>query len=203
MVGVTITLAASVKQVHAVLAKALKPNREILTAARFADGKIEEVRGRERSAEGDEVHAVEVDEAPENKTETELAPPAKTKPEKAVTVAAPTIGCPMPDFGEADVRASRVLAAFLTPEQVRDYEKFGAFVVTGADTGRRYMIAHRNVPHALRQCGSRQLYDLEEKRPLCVHDWTVPAPEEMLAIALCVTLPGRERLVRALPETWA
>jgi len=33
-----------------------------------------------------------------------------------------------------------------------------------------------------------------------VHDWLVPASEELLELALFLGLPGRERYVRALPE---
>jgi len=55
----------------------------------------------------------------------------------------------------------------------------------------------------LKQCNGRQLYDLEEKRALCVHDWDLPPAEEMLALHLCLSLPGQEKYVRSLPATWA
>lgn len=48
----------------------------------------------------------------------------------------------------------------------------------------------------------RQLFDVEENRPLCVHDWSVPPPEEMLAIHLCLSIPGYEHYVRTLPEAF-
>ena len=123
---------------------------------------------------------------------------AKTK---AVTVARPVNGCPMPDFPAADVRASRVLETFLTEEQIRDYRKEGAFVTRGADTGRRYLICNRESPEVMRlRMVGRQLYDLDRREPICVHDWAVPPPEEMLALHLCLSLPGRESELLTLPE---
>jgi hypothetical protein len=44
----------------------------------------------------------------------------------------------------------------------------------------------------------RSLYDLDDKVPLCVHDWDVPAPEEMLAIHVLLSLPGWELYMRRL-----
>lgn len=130
-------------------------------------------------------------------------PKAKdAKPEKAATVAEPTKGCPAPAFEEASIRASRVLEAFLTEEQIEDYRRYGGFVATGADTGHRYMIANRERPNLTSRYHSRSLYDLDMQLPLCVHDWTVPAPEEMLALMLCVSLPGKESAVRSLSDVW-
>ena len=44
------------------------------------------------------------------------------------------------------------------------------------------------------------LYDLDERRPWCVHDWDVPAPEEMLGLLVHLSIPGREKYLRDLPE---
>lgn len=132
-------------------------------------------------------------------------PGAARKEKKAkagVTVAAPTIGCPMPDFARAEVRATRVLEAFLDPEQLEDYRAEGRFMVVGADTGHRYLLAHREQPHLLAQMGGRQVFDLDAGFPICVHDWTVPAAEELLTLKLMLTLPGNERYVRSLTEAY-
>lgn len=215
--GLVLTLKASIKDVEKVLAKALKPTRALLCAVRFSGGRIEEVvRGPEEEDDKPSTAlAVKTpDKDPKKEPElleAELEPPPKSggkikaeaEPKAAVTVAKPRVGCPMPDFPEADVRASRVLEAFLTPEQTRDYRQHGAFIAQGADSGHRYMVANRETPQRIRQCQGRQLFDLEEGRPLCVHDWEVPPPEEMLALLLCLTLPGHERFIREMPETFA
>lgn len=162
---------------QAVIAKALKPNRKLVSAVTFADGRMEEVRAT----------TADVINVPATAT-------------AAVTVAAPTIGCPVPEFPESEVRATRVLEAFLSPEQLHDYRTRAAFVARGVDTGHQYAITHRERRRAMESVSFRSLYDLTERCALCVHDWTVPAPEEMLALLVCVSLPGNERRVRALPE---
>jgi len=175
--GVTVQLSAPIAKVQAVLAKALKPNRKLVTAVTFADGRMEEVRAT----------ASAIITVPEKAT-------------KAVTVAAPTVGCPVPEFPESEVRATRVLEAFLSSQQLKDYRTRGAFIARGADTGHQYAITHRERRAAMNGVSSRSLYDLTDARPLCVHDWTVPPPEEMLALFVCISLPGNERRVRDLPE---
>lgn len=182
--GVTIDLRASLEDVQAVLARALKPNRKLVTAVQFRDGSITEVTTG----------------AVEGEVKLEMVP---EEAKVAATVAVPTVGCPMPDFGQVDVRADRVLESFLTVDQIADYRAHGIFFTRGRDTGRPYLIAHRGQPKALARCGGRQLYDVEQGRPLCVHDWSVPPAEEMLALLLCVSLPGREKEVRYLPEAWS
>jgi hypothetical protein len=193
--GLTIELRAPIRDVQRVLARALKPGRKLLTAVRFSGGKVEEVSEPEFRA---------LDETPPPALPSAspvTAATALAKPEAAATVAAPVIGCPEPAFPEADLRAARVLEVFLDEVQREDFHKHRAFVAVGADTGHRYLITDRERPK--RQAQSfRSLYDLDERRPLCVHDWLVPPPEEMLALLLCVSLPGRERYVRDLPETW-
>ena len=116
----------------------------------------------------------------------------------AATVAAPRIGCPTPVWPEADVRANRVLEAFLTPDQLGEYRRYGAFMAVGADTGRRYMISNRERPGMTQHFEFRSIFDVDGNRPLCVHDWEVPPAEEMLALKFCVELPGREYLIRRL-----
>jgi hypothetical protein len=36
--------------------------------------------------------------------------------------------------------------------------------------------------------------------PLCVHDWQVPAAEELLSLFVHLQLPGCETYVRAIPD---
>ncbi len=96
-----------------------------------------------------------------------------------------------------------MLEAFLTPDQRDDYRTLGRFVVVGADSGRRYLLASRDQPHLLAGMGGRQVFDLDRKLPICVHDWTVPAAEELLTLALMLQLPGNERFVLGLPEAQA
>ena len=191
--GVTIHLRASIKKVRNLLGKHLKKGRSLVDAYVFSDGRLEEVR-----------YTVTTDDDGE-KVEEPVLPTAEEKkeePKAAATVAAPTIGCPVPNFPEHEVRATEVLRAFLKPQQLSDYEKDGVFMARGADTGHQYAITHRNRRASMQSVSFRSLYDMTEGRPMCVHDWSVPAPEEMLALLLCVSLPGHESRVRALPEAF-
>ena len=171
-------LRAPIDKVAKVLARALKPDRELLTAVVFADGKIQ------RATEADFVEVVGTDAA------SEAAPAPAPAPVAATTVAQPARGCPEPDFVKAELRARTVLDAFLNSQQREDFRRCNRFITHGADTGRRYMITSR---HALK--GSRfvrSLHDLERDVPICTHDYSVPAAEEMLALHLCVSIPGIE-----------
>jgi hypothetical protein len=183
--GVEILLRAPIAKVQAVLVKALKPDRKLVHAVRFSDGRMEEIRKTIVDTEDDE---------------TLVVPPKATK---AVSVAAPTVGCPVPDFPESEIRATRVLEEFLTAEQLQDYRRYGRFVARGADSGHQYAITHRERRSSMVLVSLRSLYDLTEKIALCVHDWTVPPPEEMLGLLVCISLPGNEARVRALPEVYA
>lgn len=188
--GVQVTLTAPIEEVTKFLAKALKPERKLLQAVKFSDGRVEEIHSN-----------LVTKEEPDAPPVSERKPKAEEKPAIATTVARPVNGCPMPDFPEADIRASRVLETFLTPNQIDDYRKTGAFITIGADSGHRYMICNRERPNIMKSMlGGRQLWDMEEKRPICVHDWAVPPPEEMLAIHLCISLPGHEAELLSLPE---
>lgn len=191
--GVTVLLDAPILAVHAVLAPALRPERKLLCAERLADGRIEEI-----SWQADPEALPETGPYRTPAPEPAAAPP--TPPTKAATVARPTVGCPMPDFGQAEIRATAVLCEFLTPEQLRDYEREGCFLVTGIDSGHRYAVIHRNWATAFSEYGGRQLYDLDERAAKCIHDWEVPAPEEMLAILLHLRCPGQERYLRHLHD---
>jgi hypothetical protein len=180
------------------LQKQLKPHRKQVSAVRFANGHVEQLTEAtlqviDTQAEPEVTQAVDTP-AP--------VPKEKKKPEPtaAVTVAQPVRGCPAPDFDDVEVRASRVLKAFLTPDQVEDFERRQQFVAIGVDTGHRYLLTSRHAPRALAQYGHRTLYDMDERLPMCVHDWEVPAPEELLALFVHLSLPGLEQYVRSIPD---
>ena len=218
---VRVRLRAPIAAVQKVLAKAMKPGRRVVSAVRFTDGRIEEVFVAQTTVAGvtTTTTALALPAASKGAKKDALAKVAKV--EAAVSVAAPTIGCPAPDFGKSEVRARRVLLAFLDERQRTDLVATGRFVTRGQDTGRRYLLSLRDGPEGLLRTGGRGVYDLDAAEattrrgwtsstrigggvlcggPLCVHDWTVPPSEEALAIHLMLSLPGRERLMRALPE---
>ena len=221
---VRVRLRAPIAAVQKVLAKAMKPGRRVVSAVRFTDGRVEEVRVAQTEVAGVATTTTALalpasSRGDESAKKDALAKGAKVaKVEAAVSVAAPTIGCPAPDFGKSEVRARRVLLAFLDERQRADLVATGRFVTRGQDTGRRYLLSLRDGPEGLLRTGGRGVYDLDEAEatrrgragrsldgplhggPLCVHDWTVPPSEEALAIHLMLSLPGRERLMRALPE---
>lgn len=178
--GFHLTLEAPIEKVQQTLATALKPGRRLLSVVRFTDGVMEQVRTM-----------------PADRPVQALK---KAEPEVAATVAQPVRGCPAPAFDEADVRANRVLEAFLDGDQVDDYHTHAGFVTFGLDTGHKYMITSREAPKQLKKFGRRSLYDLDEERAYCVHDWTVPAAEELLALHLFLSVPGGETYLRHIPD---
>lgn len=189
-----VELSAPIEKVQAFLAKRLKPSRALLEAVRFSNGEIAEAFKPPpkpvetyRQLEAPKIIDAELEPPP---------PPPKKEPKVAVTVAAPVRGCPAPDFPQADVRANRVLDAFLNEQQRADWRSRGQFVTMGADTGHRYMLTSRERRDMLARFGGRSLFDLEERVPVCTHDWDVPAAEEILALLLFVSLPRRESFVR-------
>jgi hypothetical protein len=170
-----------IAKVEAVLAKAMKRGRKLLTAVVFQSGRIEEVHRSERDGE------VAVERVAE-------------KPRAAVTVAQPTLSCPVPEFERAQVRATRVLREFLAPAQLADFERKQQFLVVGADSGHKYVLTSRQAPaEVLDRVGGRSVFDVDRGHAVCVHDWTVPAAEELLELALFLQMPGREHHVSVLP----
>jgi hypothetical protein len=195
----TLLLDAPISQVQQLLSRALKPGRKQVSAVRFRDGKIEEVT--EATIGLIETTGEPVKEGPYRERSEELPgpKPKKSKPTAAVTVAQPVVGCPAPDFEAADVRATRVLSAFLDTQQRADFARYQRFVVTGVESGHRYMLTSRQARDELATY-HRTLFDLDENTPLCVHDWDVPAAEELLALAILLRLPGKEHYVRSIPD---
>lgn len=166
-------LGIDLKTVQKMLVKELKPGRQVIDFVRFSDGKI-----------------VEQSLVPEEKA-------LVTAPEKGVSVAKPVQGCPEPWLARAELRAREVLFAFLDDDQRADFEGRNAFVSTGAGTGHRYAITSRHARDQLAHT-RRQLFDLDERQPYCVHDYAVPAAEEMLALHLMLQDSKHERYLRHL-----
>ena len=217
----SVRIVKPVDKVEAVLAKAMKRGRKLLSAVVFKNGRIEEVH---RTADGEAVAApaghpyrdlpddpppgalVRSDEADKKSTgvvatvKGAIAASAKA----AVTVAQPTVGCPVPEFERAEVRATRVLRAFLTDGQLADFERTQTFLVSGADSGHLYLLTSRHAPlDRWNKVGGRSVYNVTLGQPVCVHDWTVPAAEELMELKLFLEISGRERYVRSLPEAFA
>jgi hypothetical protein len=124
---------------------------------------------------------------------------AEEKAAAATTVRKPAIGCPAPNFEDTLIRATEVLKTFLTPEQIEDYERHQKFITIGGATGRRYLLTSR---HALstKYSGARTVYDVDEGRDLCVHDWGIPAPEELLTMHLMLSMPEYEGYIHGLGD---
>lgn len=187
-----VTLKTGLPAVEDVLTRSHRAGRELIKVLKLG-GEISEVRKVPELAKENFSFFSGWEEA--------AAKGKKGKEAKGATVAQPNKGCPMPDFPQADIRAARVLEEFLTPEQVRDYRRDGAFVSRGTDTGHRYLVCSRDRPEFMKTHMSlRQLFDLDANVAVCVHDWAVPPAEEMLALHLCLTLPGRESAMLLLPE---
>jgi len=197
----SLTLDAPISKVQKLLTAQLKPGREQVSVVRFGGGKIQEITER----------VLEEIESPQEK-EKESSPSTSTssgeataklsggKPKVvATTVAAPVLGCPAPDFEQAEVRAADVMRAFLTPQQLEDFVKEQAFVATGVDTGHAYIITSRHARNKLAHT-TRTLYDLTEQMSYCVHDWEVPAAEEMLSILAHLSVPGKELYLRGIRD---
>lgn len=199
----SVTLNAPISEVQKILARALKPGRKQVSAVRFHDGQIEEITqatiGLIETTGQSVPPELPYRERTPAEPEDKLDKPKPKKPAAAVTVAQPTVGCPAPDFEAAEIRATRVLSTFLDTQQRADFARYQRFVVTGIDSGHRYMLTSRQARDQLATY-HRTLFDLEEGSPLCVHDWDVPAAEELLALAIMLRLPGREQYVRAIPD---
>jgi hypothetical protein len=188
---VEVFMNAKITDVQKILSKPLKPGRKMISAVRFSGGAIEEITTAN-------IGLIEGDAKLLEEKDTPIKKEPKLRP-VATTVAAPVVGCPAPDFENAEIRATRVLEAFLTPEQLADFRTENAFVATGHDSGHKYMITSRHARTKLSGT-ARSLFDLTDQHPICVHDWSVPAAEELLGLLVMVSLPGKESFVRMLPD---
>ena len=196
-----LVVAKPVDKVEAVLAKAMKRGRKLLSAVVFKNGRIEEIH---RTQDGDEpkrepFREPAIDPYTMSPVVAEAAIVVAEEPKAAVTVAQPTIGCPIPEFERAEVRATRVLREFLSGQQLSDFERTQSFLVLGADSGHKYILTSRHAPaERLDRVGGRSVFDVNDGWPVCVHDWLVPAAEELLELKLFLEMPGRESYVRGL-----
>jgi hypothetical protein len=186
--GVNTTVNAPIERVAKLLAKILKPSKKLVSAVKYSNGKIEEVT--------EQTFRV-TDPKGRLSTPDEKAGATSVVPVAATTVQQPTRGCPAPAFSPAELRAREVLFAFLTPEQREDFERYNRFVTTGGTTGHRYMITSRHANDQLKMY-HRTLFDLDEKKALCVHDWDIPAEEEMHNLNVLIQLSGYESYCRYL-----
>ncbi|HSX22887.1 MAG TPA: hypothetical protein VLE97_08960 [Gaiellaceae bacterium] len=189
-------LAAPIAAVARAVAKAMKPNRKTISAVVFSGGKMRELY------DGDEPGALA------DPYRSSAKDGAEAEPKAAASVAAPTRGCPSPDFERAELRAKTVLETFLSPDQIEDFRRYNRFISVGSATGHRYMVTSRQAKDELSRY-QRTLYDLDEEFPLCVHDWSVPAAEEMLSLHVLLSLPRWELFLRKEehdveihPELW-
>jgi hypothetical protein len=193
--GARTEMKAPIETVAKHLAKAFKPGKQLVSAVKFSNGKIEEIREQPFKTDAPPSESL-VDKA---KAVVETVKDVAKEAVAATTVAKPVLGCPAPDFSPARCRAREVLNVFLTPEQQEDFERYNRFMAIGGTTGHRYMVTSRTARDEL-SAYERSLYDLDEHRALCVHDWDIPPEEEMLALALLVQLPGHERYLRRLSD---
>jgi hypothetical protein len=197
-----VLVAKPVAKIEAVLAKAMKRGRKLLSAVVFKNGRIEEIH---RTQDGDEVKREPFRDAALTVDPYTMSPVVASEaivasePKAAVTVAQPTIGCPIPEFERAEVRATRVLREFLSGQQLADFERTQSFLVMGADSGHKYILTSRHAPaERLDRVGGRSVFDVDAGEAVCVHDWLVPAAEELLELKLFLEMPGRESYVRGL-----
>lgn len=172
-------LRAPIEKVAKALSKLLKPNRTIVSAVTFKNGTMEEIK--------------------EASSSTPYRTLAKEEPEAATSVAAPVRGCPPPDFSQAEIRAQRVLATFLTDEQLDDFRRHQKFISIGQTSGHRYMVTSRHARDQL-VTYTRSLYDLELQLPVCAHDHEVPAAEELLGFHVLLQLPGWESYLNEVTD---
>lgn len=190
----TLELQAPISKVQKILKDQLKPGRDQVSVVRFGNGKMQEMTER---------HLQVIEGTPGESTETASTTspePAPTPaPAVAATVARPIRGCPAPDFEQAEIRAERVMSAFLDDQQLADFKSDQAFMSIGADTGHRYIITSRHARTRLAM-HTRSLYDVDEHMPYCVHDWEVPAAEEMLALHVFLSIPTLETYMRQIPH---
>lgn len=191
--GMNTLVTAPVADVASILAKALKPGKKLVHAVKFSNGKIEEVTASTFKVASPGTSSP----APTPTSSVDSPVVSAAAPVAATTVAKPVLGCPPPDFPPARLRAWHLLTTFLNDEQMADLERFNRFITVGGTTGHRYMITSRTARDELKTY-KRSLFDLDENRPFCVHDYDIPPEEEMHALNLLVQMPGYEHYLRHL-----
>jgi hypothetical protein len=167
-----IPITAPLAKASKVLIGLARPKDRTLTAVKFSDGKMEAVEG----ATARSLEAVEEAVARAKKGEK-----GGKKEAAAASVKRPTPCCPQCQPG-AIGPASEVLLSFLTPEQHDQWARQRALLVEGHLSGHRYVIAHRH--SELAQKVGRICFDVDDRRVVHFHDWSVPPEEEVLAAKL-------------------
>jgi hypothetical protein len=170
----TLKVGASVVDSGKLLLGRCVPRKGLLTAVKSVGGKLEVVDG---------------DAGSEPVTEALDTPEA----DKAVTTRRPTLCCPTPQVNR-EVRASEVLRTFCTRRQWEEWMDKGYLHCIGNLSGHSYRIVHRHHPLAAEQ--TKVCWDLHDDIVVHCYDWSVPPPEEALAIKL--TLEYREHWIRNL-----
>jgi len=171
----SVTINAPLEEVGPVFVTALKPGPAVLTAVKYADGKVETV---EHQATGDAAESLK-----------KLA--KKKKVTAAATVSRLTPSCPE-CFVDAISPATEVLLSFLSAEQHKTWMKSRYIVVQGGISGHRYIIAHRNSEIAAKN--GRICFDVDDRNVMHFHDQSVPPEEEVLGAMLI--LQHREQWLR-------
>jgi len=191
-----VTLKAPITQIESFLTRQLRGVSDTVSVMITDRGSLYEIKAEDRVTDTNVVPFRRA--APGGDADVEEEKP-KEKPVAATTVRKPAIGCPAPNFEDTIVRATQVLKTFLTSEQVEDYEHHQKFVTIGGASGRRYLLTSR---HALSTHGysSRTVRDIDRDRELCVHDWGLPAPEELLAMHLMLSMPEYEGYINGLGD---
>jgi hypothetical protein len=157
-------LTAPLDEVGPVVSKIVKPGPAVLSAIRFADGRMTTASGS--LADLEEVSR----EAAEDGTAT-----------AAATVKRPTPCCPNCIPG-AIKPASEVLLAFLNESEHAEWAKDRSVMVVGGLSGHRYLLSHRHSPRAI--ANGRVCCDIDDGCVVHFHDWTVPPEEEVLSAKL-------------------
>ncbi len=174
-----IAISAPMKKVGPALMRILKPGKAVVTAIKYAGGKVTCVEASQDAS------------AIEGALEKPIA-------EAAATVRRPRLSCPSCTERVEDRRAERVLSAFLAPNQLEQWQREHRFRVFGGTTGHCYEIVHRY--SRLAQERKRIVFDLDDHFVLHCYDWSVPPAEEALGAALL--LAHKESWVRNEASCW-
>jgi len=158
----TLEIGAPVDRAGRVLLGRKRPRKGILTVIKAERGGLVAVKG-----DGEEL-------------EIAVARPEATE---AATVRRPTLCCPYATPGP-DLRASQVLRSFCTTEQWQSWLNVGFLYCYGNLSGRRYLVAHRHHPLAIQN--KYIVWDTDGDHVVHCWDWSVPPPEEVLAVKLAL-----------------
>lgn len=173
-----ILIPLSIGETGAVLAGLLHQNKGMLTAIRFTSGDVVAKKGT----------LISILDWLRGKGKTPVSP--ALVPEAAVQVQMPVRGCPMPTASELkEQRAAMVVRKFLRPDQVEDFDRYRAFLVTGGVSGRLYRVTTRWNPE-VEDYGV--LHDLSTGTRVCASNLAVPPSEEALSMKLAVEYYERE-----------